>query len=331
MDNKKFVELLYVGVLRRPGDAAGVKHYTEGMNKGRSALSVLEEFYSCDEFKSSTTTLFVPPGHFYSPIVNPRDVETAYLRNWHATPTDLPEISLNASGMESLWNSWLPLIREIPFPDEPQAEWRYYFVNDQFSWGDASVYYAMLRSLRPRRIIEVGSGFSSALALDVVDRFLNELESFTFIEPYPGRLQQLLRKGDLSRSQLIEQKVQDAPLSVFEQLESGDILFIDSTHVMKTESDVAYELFHVLPALKSGTYVHFHDVCYPFEYPPEWVIAQNRSWNEVYALRAFLMGNDGYEVVFFNDYFRRRFPELAGDASTPFHRNPGGSIWLRKR
>lgn len=331
MDNRKFVEQLYVGVLRRPGDAVGIKHYTDGLNQGRSPLSVLEEFCSCEEFRSSACELFVPPGHFYSPIVNPPDVAAGHLRSWHVAPTDLPEIPLNAAGMEQLWNSWLPLLREIPFPDEPRAEWRYHFVNDQFSWGDASVYYAMLLSLRPRRIVEVGSGFSSALALDVADRYLNDLVDFTFIEPFPGRLKQLLRKGDLSRSRLVECKVQDAQLSLFEQMEARDILFIDSTHVLKTESDVAFELFHVLPTLKPGTYVHFHDVCYPFEYPPEWAIAQNRSWNEAYALRAFLMGNNSYEVVFFNDYFRRRFPELAGDTSTHFHKNPGGSLWLRKR
>ncbi len=125
--------------------------------------------------------------------------------------------------------------------------------------------------------------------------------------------------------------MQNVGLDVFAALGPGDILFVDSSHVLKTGSDVCYELFDILPVLQPGVMVHFHDIFYHFEYPAPWVVEERRSWNEIYALRAFLMYNSAFEVVFFNNYFMKRFPEIAGDPATPFARNEGGGLWLRKR
>jgi hypothetical protein len=124
--------------------------------------------------------------------------------------------------------------------------------------------------------------------------------------------------------------VQEVSLSVFEVLRNGDFLFIDSSHVMKTGSDVCHELFEILPRLAPGVFIHFHDMLWPFEYSEDWVLRENRSWNELYALRAFLTFNDRFEIVFFNDYFQR-FNEPLIQATYPlFLRNSGGSLWLRK-
>jgi hypothetical protein len=153
----------------------------------------------------------------------------------------------------------------------------------------------------------------------------------SFIEPYPDRLRGLLTEEERGTVHLLQAKVQDVPVSTFEALEDGDLLFIDSTHIVKSGSDVCFELFEVLPRLRRGVTVHFHDIFFPFEYPPDWALDQNRSWNEAHALRAFLIGNDDFEVVFFNDFFRRRFPQEASDPALVFGRNSGGSLWLRKR
>jgi hypothetical protein len=107
------------------------------------------------------------------------------------------------------------------------------------------------------------------------------------------------------------------------------VLFIDSTHVSKAGSDVNHELFEILPRLKPGVLVHFHDVFWPFEYPEAWTFESRRSWNEIYLLRAFLSGNREYEIVFFNDYFRARHGDAAA-AVPKFAQNPGGGLWLRK-
>ena len=123
----------------------------------------------------------------------------------------------------------------------------------------------MIRHIEPNRIIEVGSGFSSCLILDTNDLHFDGRIATTFIEPYPELLKSLVAEGDESASTLLPVRLQDVDLSVFEELNRGDILFIDSTHVSKIDSDVNYLFFEILPRLSSGVYIHFHDIFYPFE------------------------------------------------------------------
>ena len=126
----------------------------------------------------------------------------------------------------------------------------------------------------------------TASLLDTADE-LSLRPRITCIEPYPERLRSLLRTAD--EVEILETPVQKVSLSRFAELGSGDILFIDSTHVLKSGSDVHYELFEILPSLQPGVAVHFHDLPYPFEYPLQWVFEENYSWNEAYAPRAFLI------------------------------------------
>ncbi|PON13546.1 hypothetical protein C2W62_33810 [Candidatus Entotheonella serta] len=158
----------------------------------------------------------------------------------------------------------------------------------------------MLRRQHPRRVIEIGSGFSSSVMLDVNDLFLDNSVQFTFIEPYPERLFEQFRDDDQQRHTVIEKPLQDVLLSLFRELSAGDILFIDSSHVVKIGSDVAYILFHILPALQSGVLIHFHDILWPFEYPEDWIF-EGRAWNEAYVLRSFLQFNHmfGYSLLQF--------------------------------
>ena len=133
--------------------------------------------------------------------------------------------------------------------------------------------YALLRRYCPKRIIEVGSGFSSALMMDSNDRFLDGSIRFTFIEPYPERLRSLLTEQDNGCMELLQTVVQNVPCEPFASLERNDILFIDSSHVAKIGSDVSnYLVFEILPRLKPGVVVHVHDVMWPFEYPKEWLM-----------------------------------------------------------
>jgi len=225
----------------------------------------------------------------------------------------------------------LPFFREIPFPDQPTPDFRYYFQNENYSYGDASVLYAILRMSRPKHLIEIGSGFSSACSLDTIDKFLDGQVEVTLIEPYPELLRSVLDETSLRRVDLIERHIQDVPLSVFGRLAEGDLLFVDSTHVLKTDSDVCRILFDILPALEPGVLVHFHDIFWPLEYPEQWVLEYNRSWNEAYALRAFLMFNSEFKIEFFNDFFRQLQHKLVADTYPKFLKNTGGALWLRKR
>ena len=158
-----------------------------------------------------------------------------------------------------------------------------------FGHADAALYRAILSYLRPSRIIEVGSGFSTAVALDEADANpgLAGLE-ITCVEPYPQRLLALLRSSD--HVTLLRCPVQDVPLEAFDKLGAGDILFIDSSHVAKAGSDVTWLLLRVLPRLVPGVAVHLHDIFWPFTYRADW-LEERRDWNEAYFLHAFLSGN----------------------------------------
>ena len=172
-------------------------------------------------------------------------------------------------------------------------------------------------------------GYSTACALDTLDEVGLAQTRMTCIEPYPAALHRRLRSGDLDRVTIIESIVQNVPVETFRELEDGDILFIDSTHVLKTGSDVHFELFDVLPSLKPGVLVHFHDIRWPFEYPAEFIFDRNFSWNEAYALRAFLMFNNRFSVFFYNSLFATLNQNLARETFPDFMLNVGSSIWLK--
>jgi len=165
--------------------------------------------------------------------------------------------------------------------------------------------------------------------LDCADEFGLDTK-FTFIDPYPERLRTLLRQDDYRRVTIIETPVQETDQNLYAALGRGDILFIDSTHVLKTGSDVHYELFRILPGLQRGVVIHFHDIQYPFEYPDQWIFGTNYSWNEIYALRAFLMYNSEFRIRFWGSCMAQRRPQLIREVFPLFLKNPGGSLWIEK-
>jgi hypothetical protein len=187
----------------------------------------------------------------------------------------------------------------------------------------------MLRYLEPLRIIEVGSGFSSCVTLDTNEKFLENKMSCTFIEPYPALLKSLIKDEDIAKIKIHESKLQDIPLNIFTELKENDVLFIDSTHVSKFNSDVNYIIHKILPILSKGVYIHFHDIFYPFEYPKEWLLA-GRAWNEQYILRAFLEYNSNFRIVLFNTYLETMFCEKLKNLFPLVFKNTGGSIWIKR-
>lgn len=128
---------------------------------------------------------------------------------------------------------------------------------------------------------------------------------------------------------MIQSRLQDLNDELFLSLSEGDILFIDSSHVSKINSDVNYSFFSILPKLKKGVMIHFHDIFYPFEYPKEWIY-EGRAWNEVYVLRAFLQYNDTFRIRFFNIYFAKfHLDKLVKDMNLCIN-NTDASIWIEK-
>lgn len=153
----------------------------------------------------------------------------------------------------------------------------------------------------------------------------------TFIEPYPERLLSLLKEKDNQNHKTMVNNVQDIELEVFDKLNENDILFVDSSHVTKTHSDVNWILFEILPRLKKGVLIHFHDIFYPFEYPKQWVLNQKGfGWNEGYILKAFLMYNNQFKILMFNTFLEYFHKDWFDQNMPVCMKNQGGSIWLRK-
>jgi predicted O-methyltransferase YrrM len=272
---------------------------------------------------------FAKPGHFYSPIPDLEYVTTHASTIFNTSQKNVPGIILNDDKQILLANKFSEYYQDIPFEDDPNHGLRYGFHNKFFSYGDGIILYSMLRYYRPKRVVEVGSGFTSALMLDVNERFLDGEVEFTFIEPFPERLHSLLKPEDRKACEIIQSPVQLVPTEIFSSLMSGDFLFIDSSHVAKAGSDVVDLLSRALPALKRGVVIHFHDIFWPFQYPEVWV-RQGRAWNENYMIQSFLQYNTTFWIEFFNSYMGIHRHEIMNRYLSQFMKNPGGSLWLRR-
>lgn len=270
-----------------------------------------------------------PPGHFYSPVPDKEYVRKNADRIFNRTVKNIPGIDLRENEQRALLHNFVGFYSDISFPENKQAGYRYWLKNGLFSYSDSIFLNCMIRNFRPRKIIEAGSGFSSAAMLDTNEKYFNNAIEFTFIEPYPVTLKNLTEGFD-QNFKMIPSFVQDVSLETFRSLNENDILFVDSTHVAKAGSDVNYILFEILPALKPGVIIHFHDVFYPFEYPQAW-IEKGFAWNEDYMLRAFLMYNTSFEIVFFNSFIEQFEKQWLSEHMPDVLKNPGGGLWLRKK
>ena len=270
-----------------------------------------------------------PPGHFHSPIPSFEEIRQREVKLFDAVPRSIAGIDMHEDDQLELLGRFRDYYETLPFKAGKAEGLRYYLDNPAYSYSDGILLYCMLRHLKPRRIIEVGSGFSSALILDTSELFFNSALELTVIDPDPQRLLSLIEERDRDRFRLVSLRLQDVDLGEFATLEANDILFVDSTHVSKLDSDVNRLFFAILPVLASGVHVHFHDVIYPFEYPQDW-FELGRAWNEAYVLRAFLQYNDEFRIVLMNTFMERFHEELFRESMPLCLNNPGGSVWLRK-
>jgi hypothetical protein len=272
--------------------------------------------------------LFVPPGHFYSPVPDPRalDARLDALIDGRRT---LPGLETHDEVQFALARKLLAFLAEFDPPaTEARERARYWSENPFYPFGDAAVLSLVVRELAPRRAVEIGSGFSSAALLDARDRELARgrtgvLERVRFVEPFPDRLVDLLRpeeRAALARDPAADgaltldaRPLEESDLSFVERLGAGDLLIVDSSHVLKTGSDVFVLFDRILPALARGVWIHVHDVAWPFEYPRAWV-EQGRAWNEAYALKLFLQYNAAFALRLQMGFVLSREPVLLARA-----------------
>jgi len=308
-------------------------------NPFRKALVTVRQFREAMRLLRSPNYRFLqfsPPGHFYSPIPDYEELKSLG-SHFNKNVKEIPGIDMREEEQLALVETFSDFYRELPWQkNDEQHRLRYHFDNIYFSYGDAVALYSIMRNFQPNKIIEIGSGYSSAAMLDVNQLFFSNKIDFTFIEPFPDRLNSLLRDEDLQGSALINKTVQQVDSSNFKKLEDGDILFIDSSHVSKTGSDVNFLIHHILPMLSSGVIIHFHDILWPFEYPKKW-LKSGRAWNEAYLVRAFLQYNPSFEVLFFNSFLEQHHRKRLREKLPLMLRQPpakmtfgNSSLWIRK-
>lgn len=267
--------------------------------------------------------------HYYEPLFNP-----VRLRRPLDQDRTLPGIDFNVE--EQL--EWL---RKFTFAEEllrlPRAAvgtHQYYYQNDNFSLGDAEYFYSLIRLVKPSRIVEAGSGFSTMLARAAIAANLIENDAYrcrhVCIEPY-----EMAWLEQLGGVEIVRARVEEVDRSLFAALEANDMLFIDSSHVVRPQGDVVCEYLEIIPTLKPGVFVHVHDIFTPRDYPAIWVKDQVRFWNEQYLVEAFLTGNRDFKIVgalnflkhHHADEIKQRFPALAAefDACEP------ASLWIARQ
>jgi Methyltransferase domain len=275
------------------------------------------------------------PAHFYCPVPEtrklPKDIFTRC--------SELPGVRMNTGQQVDLlallagrFRSEYEAIPETKPEGSPSHT--YYRGNGYYSDIDAGILYSAIRHFRPRRIIEIGSGNTTYLFAQAIAR--NQADDSSYrcdliaIEPYPNAV---LKAGFPGLTRLIDQPVQQVLLSEFEYLQENDILFIDSSHVLKIGSDVQYELLEIVPRLKKGVLVHLHDIFLPREYPRDWVENMNRYFTEQYLLQSFLAFNDSFEVLLAASWLHIHRPDAlraAFRSYDPAQAWTPSNFWMRR-
>ncbi len=228
--------------------------------------------------------------HYYQPMINPKKYLTKSLRD----DRELLGVDINAEEQLNLLSKFNYNEELLEFPLDKRKDYEYFYNNSNYSSGDAEYLYNIIRHFKPNRIIEIGSGYSTLMVRNAISN--NKLEETNYtchhicIEPY--EVQWLEELG----VEVIREKVEKLDKSIFQNLKSNDILFIDSSHIIRPQGDVLFEYLEILPSLKSGVLVHVHDIFTPKDYLDEWVYG-HFFWNEQYIVEAFLTFNSEFRII----------------------------------
>lgn len=262
--------------------------------------------------------------HFYEPMFNPKHLI-------HPLSEDrlLPGIDLNVTEQLNLLSKFHFNDELRLFPLEKTSETEFYYHNDKFGAGDAEYYYNIIRFYKPKTIIEVGAGNSTLMAINAIRANTRENPEYNCqhicIEPYERPWLERLEVP------LIRERVEKVDKALFSQLGQNDILYIDSSHVIRPQGDVLFENLKIFPDLKSGVLVHIHDIFTPKDYP-EWDFVH--FFNEQYLVEAFLTCNTEFKIIGALNYLQHNhFSELASKCPV-LKSEPdkvAGSFWIVKR
>lgn len=264
--------------------------------------------------------------HYYEPLINPKKHLIKSLRE----DRPLPGINFNDSEQLALLSKFTYADELLKFPIEKKSDTEYFYNNGSYGSGDAEYLYNVVRYFKPKKIIEIGSGNSTRM---VKNAFTQNKKENTFyscrhicIEPYE---QPWLKDFGV---ELIRERVETLDKSVFEQLEANDILFIDSSHMIRPQGDVLFEFLEILPIVKSGVIIHVHDIFMPKDYLTEWV-NDHRLWNEQYLLEAFLSCNKEFKIIGALNYLTHHHKASLSAACPVFGKQKDkepGAFWFQR-
>jgi len=241
----------------------------------------------------------------------------------------LPGIDWNTGEQLSMLASMACSQELADLPQEKPDPLDFYLHNDSFRSGDAEYWYQLIRLIKPRRIFEIGSGYSTLMSIKAVRKNHQQDPAYSCkqvcIEPYE---MPWLEKTGVA---VLRRKVEDVTPALFSELEANDILFIDSSHMIRPQGDVLFECLELLPTLKKGVIVHLHDIFSPRNYPRQWLANEVRFWNEQYLLEAFLSHNSSWKIIGALNYLQHHHYEdlkFVAPFLTP-DREPG-SFYIQK-
>lgn len=263
--------------------------------------------------------------HYYEPLCY-----IEQMRHSLETVRNLPGINLNEAEQLELLNFFQYQEELKQYPLTHIMGKPFFYKNNFFEAGDAEIYYNMIRHFKPKKIIEIGSGFSTFMAIDAINKNQQENINYngkiTCIEPFEHPE---LEKFDIT---VVRKQVETLPASYFDTLEAGDFLFIDSSHVIRPQGDVLYEILEVLGRLKPGVIVHIHDIFTPRDYRFGTVFDSQLFWNEQYILEAFLSYNLNYKIICAVNHLHKTYPEELKKAcpNLAYYDSDPCSFWIEK-
>jgi hypothetical protein len=267
---------------------------------------------------------------YYSPLP---DIDRFATDPW-AGPAELPGVDLRVElALSLLSNELRPFLEQFrpPLGPDDAPPGAFYIRNGSYESVDAESLYAIVRFSQPRRVVELGSGSSShviATAQRDAAAAGHPLEHVIF-DPYPFEAAVF---DPITTAKILPHRAEDVPMETFTKLEAGDILFVDTTHTVKTGGDVNRIFLDIFPRLAPGVLVHVHDIFLPYEYPRHWIVEERRLWAEQYRLQAFLAFNSTFEVLFPAQAVTRAAPELVKELIPSLSPTTSpGAFWMRRR
>lgn len=241
--------------------------------------------------------IFPLSNHYYEPLFNFKQLKKKLYKD-----RNLPGINFN---LNQQLNNLSSLIYTNELIDlnlkKNSPNFNFNIKNGFFEHGDAEIYYQLIRHIKPKNILEIGSGQSTLIALEAIKKNKNIDKINTKIncvEPYENTWL------DNFNIKIIRKKIEDLHANYYLSLKSGDILFIDSSHVIRPQGDVLKIFFEIIPKLKKGVIIHIHDIFTPKDYPEKWLINENRFWNEQYLVEALMMNKNRYEIYLMLNYLK---------------------------